>query len=326
MTINILGAGSWGLALSHLLTKNNYKVKIWSRNKNKIVKFTSTRSYSKLPKYIINPNVTFTSNLSKLNFNNITIIAIPSNGVYETLKSINSLYCNLLICTKGFDPESSKLLSDLLVENLNISINKIAVMSGPNHAEEIVQNKPSATVSASKNDKLVSSLQLLFSSEIFRVYKTSDLIGVQVGGAIKNIISIASGICSSLNLGDNIIAALITRGLHEMITLNKIYNLDNDTLYGLSGIGDLMATAYSQHSRNRRFGELIGTGISVNDALESIDATVEGLLACKIINKLKISNGLNLPICTEVHNILYNHSDPKKSISNLMLRKLKNEK
>jgi glycerol-3-phosphate dehydrogenase (NAD(P)+) len=326
MTINILGAGSWGLALSHLLTKNNYKVKIWSRNKNKIVKFTSTRSYSKLPKYIINPNVTFTSNLSKLNFNNITIIAIPSNGVYETLKSINSLYCNLLICTKGFDPESSKLLSDLLVENLNISINKIAVMSGPNHAEEIVQNKPSATVIASKNDKLVSSLQLLFSSEIFRVYKTSDLIGVQVGGAIKNIISIASGICSSLNLGDNIIAALITRGLHEMITLNKIYNLDNDTLYGLSGIGDLMATAYSQHSRNRRFGELIGTGISVNDALESIDATVEGLLACKIINKLKISNGLNLPICTEVYNILYNHSDPKKSISNLMLRKLKNEK
>jgi glycerol-3-phosphate dehydrogenase (NAD(P)+) len=199
-------------------------------------------------------------------------------------------------------------------------------MSGPNHAEEIVQNKPSATVIASKNDKLVSSLQLLFSSEIFRVYKTSDLIGVQVGGAIKNIISIASGICSSLNLGDNIIAALITRGLHEMITLNKIYNLDNDTLYGLSGIGDLMATAYSQHSRNRRFGELIGTGISVNDALESIDATVEGLLACKIINKLKISNGLNLPICTEVYNILYNHSDPKKSISNLMLRKLKNEK
>ena len=326
MTINILGAGSWGLALAHLLTRNNYKVNIWSRNRNKIIKFTSTRTYSKLPKYIINSKVIFTSNLSDLNFKNLTIIALPSHGVYETLKSINLLYCNLLICTKGFDPESRKLLSDLLVDNLNISINKIAVMSGPNHAEEIVQNKPSATVIASNNDKLVSSLQLLFSSEIFRVYKTNDLIGVQVGGAIKNIISIASGLCSSLNLGDNIIAALITRGLHEMLSLQKIYTLDNDTLYGLSGIGDLMATAYSQHSRNRKFGELIGSGITVIDAVKNIDATVEGLLACKIVNELMICNGLNLPICTEVYNILYNNSDPKKSISNLMLRKLKNEK
>ena len=149
---------------------------------------------------------------------------------------------------------------------------------------------------------------------------------MQVGGAIKNIISIASGICSSLNLGDNIVAALITRGLHEMLTLRKIYTLDTETLYGLSGIGDLMATAYSKHSRNRKFGELIGSGFTVSEALKDIDATVEGFLACKIIKDISMHKDLDLPICNEIYNILYNLSDPRESINNLMLRKLKNEK
>ena len=326
MIVNILGAGSWGLALSHLLSKNNCNVKVWLRNNDKTIELNSSRTHPKLPKYKINPKIIFTSNLYDLDFKNLTIIALPSNAVYENLKDINNLNCDLLVCTKGFDPNSNKLLSNLLVDNLNVSINKIAILSGPNHAEEIVQNKPAATVIASKNNKLVSSLQLLLSSESFRVYKTNDLDGVQVGGAIKNIISIASGICSSLRLGDNIIAALITRGLHEMLSLKKIYNLDTSTLYGLSGLGDLMATAYSKHSRNRKFGELIGSGYTVSEAMKVVDATVEGLFACKIIKDISTDEDLDLPICTEIYNILYNFSDPRQSIDNLMLRKLKDEK
>ena len=326
MIVNILGAGSWSLALSHLLSKNNCNVKVWLRNNDKTIDLNSSRSHPKLPKYKINPRVSFTSNIYDLNFNNLTIIALPSNAVYENLKKIYNLNCDLLVCTKGFDPNSKKLLSNLLVDDLNVCINKVAILSGPNHAEEIVQNKPAATVIASQNNELVSSLQVLLSSESFRVYKTNDLAGVQVGGAIKNIISIASGICSSLKLGDNIIAALITRGLHEMLSLKKIYNLDNSTLYGLSGLGDLMATAYSKHSRNRKFGELIGSGFSISESLKKIDATVEGLFACKIIKDISTPYGLDLPICTEIYNILYNNSDPEKSINNLMLRKLKNEK
>ena len=326
MIVNILGAGSWALALSHLLSKNNCNVKVWLRNNDKTIELNSSRTHPKLPEYKINPKIIFTSNLYDLDFKNLTIIALPSNAVYENLKDINNLDCDLLVCTKGFDPDSNKLLSNLLVDNLNVNINKIAILSGPNHAEEIVQNKPAATVIASKNNKLVSSLQLLLSSESFRVYNTNDLAGVQVGGAIKNIISIASGICSSLKLGDNIIAALITRGLHEMLSLKKIYNLDTSTLYGLSGLGDLMATAYSKHSRNRKFGELIGSGYTISEALKEVDATVEGLFACKIIKDISTHEGLDLPICTEIYNILYNFSDPRQSIDNLMLRKLKNEK
>ena len=326
MIVNILGAGSWGLALSHLLARNGYKVIVWLRNDDKALKLNLSRIHPKLPNYKINPKIVFTSNLYDLDFENLTIIALPSNAVYENLKDINNLNCDLLVCTKGFDPNSKKLLSNLLVDNLNVSIDKIAVLSGPNHAEEIVQNKPAATVIASKNNKLVSSLQLLLSSESFRVYKTNDLDGVQVGGAIKNIISIASGLCSSLKLGDNIIAALITRGLYEMLSLGKIYNLDISTLYGLSGLGDLMATAYSKHSRNRKFGEFIGSGYTISEALKEVDATVEGLFACKIIKDISTREGLDLPICTEIYNILYNFSDPRQSIDNLMLRKLKNEK
>jgi glycerol-3-phosphate dehydrogenase (NAD(P)+) len=326
MTINILGAGSWGLALAHLLSKKKLVVKIWLRSEKKSLELSRERVFSKLPGFQINTNIIFTSNLSDLDFQNLTIIALPSNVVYRTLKKINNFNCDVLICSKGFDPDSTLLLSDSIHESFGINSNKLAVLSGPNHAEEITQNKPSATVIASSNIKLVKSLQLLFYSKDFRVYITNDLIGVQLGGAIKNIISIASGICFSLNMGDNIVAALITRGLNEMLSLEKKYDIDKNTLYGLSGIGDLMATCYSRHSRNRKFGELIGSGANVDSALDEINATVEGLIACKIVNDISLSEGINLPICREVYNILYNFSDPKESINNLMLRKLKDEK
>jgi len=230
-----------------------------------------------------------------------------------------------LILSKGYDNATGLLPSQLLADKLDIDINNIAVLSGPNHAEEIIDNKSAATVICSVNNTFAKELQILFSSETLRVYTTDDIIGVQLGGAVKNVIAIASGICTGLNLGDNTQAALVSRGMNEMLELSKIYDIRNNTLYGLSGIGDLVGTCYSKYSRNRQLGILISEGKNLNESKDLIGMVSEGVNTTKILNNIIINNNLEMPICSEVYNILFNNAEPKTSLIKLMSRSLKVE-
>ena len=325
MNINILGAGTWGIALASLLSRNDHNVNVWTRNSKTSDYLNQKKIYPKLFNYKIPLNVSFTSNISTIDLNYLTIIAIPSHAISEVLEQFNINNNKFLIASKGFDLETSHLPSELLTKKFNISKKNIAILSGPNHAEEIVLNKASATVIASNNNSFSKGLQQLISNKSFRVYTSKDIIGVQVGGAVKNIIAIASGLCVGLKLGDNAQAALVSRGMNEIATLSEIYNLNIKTLYGLSGLGDLVATCYSSYSRNRKLGELLAKGNTLINANKKIGMVSEGVNSCKILNNILLNKKVNMPICNEVYNILYKNHDPKISLDKLMTRKLKSE-
>ena len=326
MKINIIGAGTWGTALGCLLEKKktNSKVTIWQRDPLKTSQIINSQTHPRFKNFKIPASIKFTSSLNDLDFNELTIIAIPASSIRDVLpkKLKNGKY---IIASKGFDLNTGLLCSEMLQSDFNLDSNNIAILSGPNHAEEVIAGKASAAVIASSNSKLSSSLQELFSSDIFRVYRSDDILGVQIGAAVKNVIAIASGLCVGLNLGDNAQAALVSRGMNEIMNLGRIYNIDNRTLYGLSGLGDLIATCYSKYSRNRELGILIAEGYSLDEAKNKIGMISEGINTSQILNNISKNNNLDMPICTEVYKILFEGNDPKKSLYELMTRSLKEE-
>jgi len=325
MKINVIGAGTWGLTLGCMLSEKGHDVIIWQRDKEKNRKLRASLNYKKLPNLKISDTIVFTSNYKDLYLDSLNIIAIPSHSINCYFTNNNNHSGQYLIASKGYDLTTGKLPVELLNLNFNIQLNDIAVISGPNHAEEISLKKASAAVIASNNSSFSNGLQKLFFSDFFRVYTSNDIIGVQVGGSIKNVIAIAAGICVGLKLGDNTQAALVSRGMNEILQLNKIYNININTLYGLSGLGDLIATCYSKYSRNRNLGILIGKGYSTDDAISKIGMVSEGVNTTKILNHIITKHKLIMPICQEVYKILFNSYDPKNSINNLMQRSLKDE-
>ena len=326
MKINIVGAGTWGTALGCLLEKKSpsNEITIWQRNASKTNQIIDSRTHLKFKDFKIPDSIKFTSNLNELDFSQLTIIAIPSSAIKDTLPE-NLDNGDYIIASKGFDLNTGLLSSELLQSEFNLNSDNIAVLSGPNHAEEIIMGKTSAAVVASDNINLSSRLQELFSSDVFRVYRSDDVLGVQIGAAVKNVIAIASGLCVGLDLGDNAQAALVSRGMNEIMNLNSAYNIDERTLYGLSGLGDLIATCYSKHSRNRELGILISKGYSLSDAKDEIGMISEGINTSKILNNISKKNNIEMPICTEVYKILFEGNDPKKSLYELMTRSLKEE-
>ena len=225
----------------------------------------------------------------------------------------------------NLDLKDNDLITNLLTNRCKISSSRIAVISGPNHAEEIIAGKASAAVIASKNLDYAKELQNLFSSDVFRVYTSSDIIGVQIGAAVKNVIAIASGLCVGLELGDNAQAALVSRGMNEIMSLDTAYHINIRTLYGLSGLGDLIATCYSEHSRNRQLGIFIAKGYSLDESKNKIGMISEGINTCKILYNISNKHKLDMPICSEIYKILFDGGDPRKSLHLLMTRSLKVE-
>jgi len=323
MTINVIGAGTWGITLASLLSKRS-DVLVWQRDNSKAKILNQTKTHPNLNRFKIPDNVKHTGTIEELDFNNITVIALPSHSFNSILSKCDLKNGQYLIASKGFNHDSSLLLSETL-ENLNVDKNNIAVISGPNHAEEIIEGKASASVIASVNNEYAKKLQSLLSSNTFRVYTSDDIVGVQIGGAIKNIIAIASGLCVGLELGDNTQAALVSRGMNEILNLESVYNLNHKTLYGLSGLGDLIATCYSPYSRNRQLGVLLAQGLKLKDAINQIGMISEGINACKFLNDITKKHNVEMPICNEIYKILFEKSDPSKSLENLMTRDLKDE-
>ncbi len=323
--ITVLGAGGWGLALALTLNENNHEVFVWSPFSEEVNTINATHQNEKLLKGITIPSsITVTTDISVASGSDVTVIATPSFAVRQTaakLKEIENIGIVVNVA-KGFEPETSLRLSKVIESELKNS--PVVVLSGPSHAEEVARKIPTMLTVSGSNEEALKTVQELFSNNSLRVYTNTDIIGVELGGALKNIIAVAAGVCDGMGLGDNSKAALITRGLAEMTRIGVALGANAITFSGLSGIGDLIVTCTSVHSRNHRFGELVGKGVSVKEALETV-GTVEGYFAAKMAYKLAKENGVDAPIISICYEMLYNNYSVKDVVIPLMTRPFKDE-
>jgi len=327
--IAVIGSGSWGTALANLLSENGNQVKIYARDVevvNSINKENLNNKY--FPEHKLNNNLTAYNNLNDCLINtDVVVISVPTSAVKEVLKNSKDLISQdtIIVSTaKGIDESSFKTNSEMIKE---LGFNNVVVLSGPTHAEEVMEKLPTAIVSAAKSKKAAEKVQDLFMSKYFRVYTNPDVKGVELGGALKNVIAVASGICDGLNYGDNTRAALITRALNEMSHFVNYHGAKTMTLAGLSGMGDLVVTCTSMHSRNRRFGIEIGKGKTLAEAKDKVKQVVEGVKTAKAIYKWLNSKDreLEMPITKEVYQVLFEGKDPEQAVEELMLRTKKHE-
>ncbi|MDI6786299.1 MAG: NAD(P)H-dependent glycerol-3-phosphate dehydrogenase [bacterium] len=327
--ITLIGAGSWGTTLCILLHKNGHKVILWDFFKEHLAKIREELENKKyLPNISIPQGISFVSDINEaVKDAEYIVFAIPSHVLRDTASLIKSINKDKKIISviKGIENNSFLRPSQIIEEVLPQFKKKVVVLTGPSHAEEVSKNIPTSVVVSAYKIEDAKEVQKLFISPCFRVYTSQDLIGVELGGALKNIIAIAVGICDGLGLGDNTKAALMTRGLAEISRLGVTLNANPHTFAGLSGMGDLIVTCISKHSRNRFFGELIGKGYSLNKALSKMTMVAEGVRTTESIYNLASEIRVEVPICEQVYNILYEGKNPKIAVKELMQRNPKIE-
>lgn len=326
--IVILGAGGWGTALAVMADGQGHRITIWSPFEAEIQSLIRTRRQPKLlPGIVIPETVEFTSNISCAATADLVIVATPSFAVRDTAKLLSGVIpvkTALIACvSKGVEKDTYLRLSQVISQELPHA--RVVVLSGPSHAEEVARGIPTSIVSASTELEAAQEVQELLMNETLRIYTNDDVIGVELGAALKNIIALAAGVIDGLGLGDNTKAMLITRGLSEMARLGVAMGARKDTFAGLSGIGDLVVTCTSIHSRNRRFGVLIGQLVSVEDAIRQVGMTVEGYHATKTAYELAQKYEVPMPIVQEAYRVLYQNADPRDAICRLMTRPKRNE-
>lgn len=326
--IGVIGGGSWGTALAILLCNNKHNVHIWLRDKKQIEYIKTHNENSKyLPGISIPKNITVTNDIAEAIYKkDILVLSIPSHGVREVLNNNKILFNKeqiIVNVAKGIENDTLLRVSEIVDEIL--PDNPFAVLSGPSHAEEVARNMPTTVVSASTDKKVAEYIQDVFMSPFFRVYTNPDVIGVELGGALKNVIALGAGISDGLKYGDNTKAALMTRGITEISRLGKEMGANGVTFAGLAGIGDLIVTCTSMHSRNRRAGILIGQGKTLEEATKSVGMVVEGIKTTKSTYQLAKEYDVIMPITKEIYEVLYEGKDVKNSVVNLMLRDKKHE-
>ncbi|NIA22614.1 MAG: NAD(P)H-dependent glycerol-3-phosphate dehydrogenase [Proteobacteria bacterium] len=328
MRISVLGAGNWGTTLSIICANNRNEVLLWEYDKENykvIKKYKENKKY--LPGIKLPGSITVTSNIAEIaQYSDIILFVVPSKHFRETAELAKAfIKKNSIIASaaKGLEHKTHKRMSEILYEYF--PNNKIVSLSGPTIANEIAHKKPAAIVSASKDTRASETVQKILSNEYFRVYRNDDIIGVELGGAIKNVIVLAAGIIDGMGLGDNSKAALITRGLAEITRLGIKMGARRETFSGLSGLGDLFVTSTSKYSRNRHVGEKLGEGMRLKDILSSMFMVAEGVETASAALELSKSLNVNMPITEAVNRILFNESDIKLVISELMNRSLKDE-
>ncbi len=318
--VTVLGSGGWGMALALCANDNGCKVTLWSPFEQEVQMLKTKRTNEKLLKGIFIPEeIDITSDLSVVEGGTITIIAVPSTAVREVARKLKSYkdFGIVVNVSKGFEKESLRRLSEVISEELPES--PVVALTGPSHAEEVARKIPTSIVAASKSLAAAQAVQGIMNNKNLKIYTSGDIIGAELGGALKNIIAIASGICSGLGLGDNTRAALITRGMAEMARLGVCMGAKEYTFSGLTGIGDLIVTCMSEHSRNNRFGRLLGEGVSLQEALERI-GTVEGYYAAEMAHGLALKFGIELPIISECYAVMYEGKGVKEALISLMER------
>jgi glycerol-3-phosphate dehydrogenase (NAD(P)+) len=324
MRITILGAGNWGTTVAIMLAKK-FPVTLWTIEKESI-EGRENKKY--LPGYKIPENVIITEDLQEsLSHAEIIFIAIPCQAVREVARQMKVKEEVILVSgSKGLEKHSLKRMSEVLSEECGISLDRICVLSGPLIAREVVKGSPTSCVVACIDEERARIVQKVFTSPFFRVYTEKDVIGVELGGALKNVIALAAGICDGLNLGANAKGALLTRGIREITRLGVQMGAESLTFAGLSGIGDLITTSFSKHSRNRFVGEQIGRGKQLKEILAQMTEVAEGVSTTPVALELAKRHNVSIPITQEVYEILFLNKPPSQGISNLMSRDPKPEK
>lgn len=324
--IAVIGAGSWGTAIADLLTRNGSSVMLWARDAELAREINQThRNPRYLSDSLLPETLQATSDLEDaLKGAEIVVLVVPSHAMRSIIKQAKSFLSGraiLLSLTKGIEVDSLKRMSEVIEEELGQDLRQqVAVLSGPNHSEEVIKQIPSATVIASFENEVGRRLQAVFMTPYFRVYTNPDIVGVELGGATKNIIAIAAGISDGLGFGDNTKAALITRGLTEMTRLGVTMGADPLTFSGLSGMGDLIATCTSQHSRNRAVGEELAKGLTLDQIARRTTMIAEGVRTSKAVNELSVRLGIEMPITRNVYEIIHEGKKPLEGVTALMSR------
>lgn len=330
-SVAILGAGSWGITLAIMFFEKGFFVKVWEFEKKQAQILREKRKLRFLPWLDIPRDIEIISNISyALDDVRLVVIALPSHVVRRVAKKMAKVPLpeDIIIvnASKGLEDKTLLRMSQVLSEELPEKLGKrIVVLSGPSHAEEVSRKIPTTVVVASMNEKLNQEVQKIFFAPYFRVYTNPDIIGVEMGGALKNIIALAAGIGDGLGLGDNSKAGLITRGLVEITRLGKALGAKPLTFSGLSGMGDLIVTCTSGYSRNRNFGEKIGQGKTLKKALSEIKMVVEGIRTTKAAYQLAKEYKVSMPITEEVYKVIFKNKKPSEAVRDLMLRQAKPE-
>lgn len=324
----MIGAGSWGIALTWLLTNNGHQVTVWSALEDEIKMLCEKREHtSKLPGVLLPESVSFTTELEKAVVGmELLVLAVPSPFVRSTahqLKDIAEEGQIIVNVAKGIEEKTLMTLSEVIEEEIPQA--QVAVLSGPSHAEEVGKGVPTTIVAGAKTKKAAEKIQNIFMSPVFRVYTSPDVLGIELGAALKNVVALAAGIADGLGYGDNTKAALITRGITEISRLGMAMGGRRETFFGLSGIGDLIVTCASMHSRNRRAGILIGQGHTMEEAMEEVKMVVEGVYSARAAVGLAEKYQVSLPIIEQVNQVLFYGKPAADAVGELMLRDKKIE-
>ncbi|MCI9282679.1 MAG: NAD(P)-dependent glycerol-3-phosphate dehydrogenase [Lachnospiraceae bacterium] len=320
--ISIIGAGSWGIALASLLYHQGNKITVWSAVGSEINALNTTRRLPTLPDLKLPESMFFTEDLEQaMKDSDMLIMAVPSIYVRQTAEKMRP-FCKkgqiLVNVAKGIEDVTLMTLSAVIEQELPMA--DVAVLSGPSHAEEVSRGLPTTCVVGARSRQTAEWIQERFMSPVFRVYTSPDILGIEIGGALKNVIALAAGIADGLGYGDNTKAALITRGIYEITRLGLIMGGKTSTFGGLSGIGDLIVTCASMHSRNRRAGILIGKGYSMKEAMDEVQMVVEGVYSAKAGLALAKRYQVPVPIITEVNQVLFEGKSARSAVNDLMLR------
>lgn len=326
--ISVIGAGSWGIALANLLAGNGHDVTVWSIMKDEIEMLDKNHEHlDKLPGVKLNDSIKYTTDLEMAcKDKNILVLAVPSVYTRNTSHSMAPYVTDgqiIVNVAKGVEENTLLTLSEIITEEIPNA--NVCVLSGPSHAEEVGRGLPTTVVVGSRDQKTAEYLQDTFMNDFFRVYTSSDILGIELGGALKNVVALAAGIADGLGYGDNAKAALITRGISEIARLGIAMGGQFETFCGLTGIGDLIVTCASMHSRNRRAGILIGQGKSADEAMAEVKMVVEGVYSAKAAMGLSKKYNVDLPIIAEVNKILFENKPPKDVGRCLMNREKKDE-
>ena len=326
--VGIIGAGSWGTALALLLHTDGHQITVWSFRKEEAERLSKEREHkSKLPGIKLPEDMEFTGDLEKaVTGKDFIVMAVPSHAARSTARKMNPYIQDgqiIVDVAKGIEEDTLMTLSQQIEQEIPQA--DVAVLSGPSHAEEVGRGLPTTVVIGAKTKKTAEYLQSMFMNEVFRVYTSPDILGMELGGSLKNVIALAAGIADGMGYGDNTKAALITRGIAEIARLGVKMGGSIESFTGLTGIGDLIVTCASVHSRNRKAGYLMGQGKSMEEAMKEVNMVVEGVYSAKAAVKLGEKYGVSLPIINKVNEVLFNGKDPKEAVNELMLRDSKAE-
>ncbi|MEY8390196.1 NAD(P)H-dependent glycerol-3-phosphate dehydrogenase [Lachnospiraceae bacterium] len=326
--VSIIGAGSWGTALAVVLSNNGHEVTIWSAIEEEIQMLKEKREHvMKLPGVRLAEDIQMTDNLAQaVADRELLVLAVPSVFTRNTAKSMSSLVANqqlIVNVAKGIEEKTLMTLTDIIEEEIPQA--RVAVLSGPSHAEEVGKGLPTTCVAGAKTREAAEYVQNIFMNDVFRVYTSPDMIGIELGGALKNVIALAAGMADGLGYGDNTKAALITRGITEIGRLALAMGAKYETLSGLTGIGDLIVTCASIHSRNRKAGMLIGQGMTMEEATKEVHMVVEGIYSAKAAIGLSEKYQVPMPIIEQVNQVLFYDKPVKDAVQELMLRDKKAE-